>query len=79
MSKVVSLTGKKDAQYKADLIDLVDNLRKAVEEGSVTELVFVGLDAEGEATLGAVVKDNVGGVGMFELGKAMFFQQMTMG
>lgn len=78
MTKVVSLTGKKDSQNKADLLEVIEKLKESVEEGTTTELVFIGLDADGEATLGAVVKDNVGGVGMFELGKLMFFQQITM-
>lgn len=79
MTKVVSLTGKKDSQNKTDLLEVIEKLKASVEEGTTTELIFIGLDAEGEATLGAVVKDNVGGIGMFELGKMLFFQQITMG
>lgn len=79
MSKIVAIASKKDSERKTDLLDILEEIKKGIEDGSVNEMVTITLDKDGDSQLSAVVDDNVGAIGMFELGKVMFFQQISKG
>lgn len=78
MENVVSLTSKKDAEKQKSLIEALNFIIEQVKNGDVEEVIAVTLDKDGSPSLTAIVQDEVGAYGMFELGKQMLFQQMSM-
>ena len=56
---------------KKELLEVVDEIRKQVEEGEIKELVACSMDKHGLAQIHVSVLDLPGGVGLFEMGKVM--------
>ena len=56
---------------KNELLEVVDEIRRQVEEGEIKELVACSMDRNGLAQIHASVLDLPGGVGLFEMGKVM--------
>ena len=56
---------------KKELLEVVDEIRKQVEEGEIKELVACSMDKNGLAQIHVSVLDLPGGVGLFEMGKVM--------
>ena len=56
---------------KNELLEVVDEIRRQVEEGEIKELVACSMDKNGLAQIHASVLDLPGGVGLFEMGKVM--------
>lgn len=69
MSKVINIGEHKEDKRKADLLEILDLLRQGIEDGEIEEFVAVSMDIDGEPQVHACVKDMVGAVGMFEIGK----------
>ena len=63
------------SKRKADLINILDEMRSRIESGEIQEFVATSLDAEGEAQIHALVEDVAVGVGLFEIGKNILLNQ----
>lgn len=64
-------TAKETELRKKELLEVVDEIRKQVEEGEIKELVACSMDKHGLAQIHVSVLDLPGGVGLFEMGKVM--------
>jgi hypothetical protein len=73
--KVISINDKSVAKRKADLLETIDYIRKAIESGEIEEFVAVSMNEQGETQIHACVNDFVGGVGLFEIGKHILISQ----
>lgn len=75
---VVSIDAPKKAQVKQDLLDVLDEMRAQVESGEIVEFVAASIDDQGDSQIHVMTKDFAGGVGLYEIGKHMFINQMSM-
>lgn len=75
--KVVSIDPreKEIAKNKADLLEVLNEMRAQIEEGSIVEFVAVSICEDGECQIHAKVADLPSAVGLFEIGKHMIIQQ----
>lgn len=62
---------KETEQRKQELFEVLDEIRRQVEQGEIKELVACSMDKHGLAQLHCSVLDLPGGVGLFEMGKVM--------
>ena len=74
MSNVVSISQKREDTKKADLLEVLEEMRKRVESGEISEFVAASLSEEGDVQIHANVRDIAGGVGLFEIGKKIFIE-----
>jgi len=78
MSKVIGLVTKPEKvkdSYQQDMLEVLEGVKKMVEEGEMTEFIVSGVDPNGEVIMAACCKDLVGGVGMLEIAKQSLIQQ----
>lgn len=77
--KVVSFdqSQTKFEQDKRNMLEVLDEMRKRVESGEISELVAASLSPEGEAQIHVFVKDLAGGVGLYEIGKHLFISNQA--
>lgn len=75
--EVVSIKDLSKKKQKTGLLEVLDDLRKRIEEGDLEEFVVASMDDEGEVEIHVCVKDLVGGVGLFEIGKNILIQQQS--
>lgn len=73
---VVSLDPKikQDEQRKQVLLEVIEEMRKQIEEGTIKEFVACSVNEEGSCQIHISCLDTVGGVGMFEVGKHLLIQ-----
>ncbi len=73
---VVSLDPKlkKDEERKSEMLEVLEEIRKQIEEGNIKEFVACSLDDNGDAQVHASCLDLVGGVGLFEVGKHLLIE-----
>jgi hypothetical protein len=76
--EVINITDKSEQRRKANMLEVIDEVRKRIEEGNMEEFVMASIDKEGEVNIHASAKDLIGGVGLFEVGKNILIQQQTM-
>lgn len=76
--QVVNINDKSAKKHKADLLEVIDDFRKKIEEGEVQEFVLASIDKDGEIMLHTVIKDSIGGIGLFEVGKTILIQQQQL-
>lgn len=76
--EVININDRNEKRRKANMLDVIDEVRKRIEDGSMEEFVMSSIDKEGEVVIHASVKDMIGGVGLFEIGKNILIQQQTM-
>jgi hypothetical protein len=76
--EVINITDKSEQRRKANMLEVIDEVRKRIEEGNMEEFVMASIDKEGEVNIHASTKDLIGGVGLFEIGKNILIQQQTM-
>lgn len=74
---VVSISQKREDTRKSDLLEVLDEMKRRVETGEITEFVAASLDDDGEIQIHANVRDVAGGVGLFEIGKKIFIDQVV--
>lgn len=65
---------KADEDRKTELLEVLDEMRKQVEEGHIKEMVACSVDDEGGTQIHVSVLDLPGGVGLFEIGKHQLIQ-----
>lgn len=73
--KVVSISDKTEAKKKSDLLEILDHLRKEIEEGAIEEFVAASVSPDGDVQIHAASKDFMGAVGLFEIGKHILITQ----
>ncbi len=56
---------------KKEILEVLDEIKRQVEDGDIKELVACSMDRDGLAQLHVSVLDLPGGVGLFEMGKVM--------
>ena len=66
----------KDAE-KQNLLDTVEEVRKKIEDGEITELVFSCLTTDGDVDINASVKNRLSAIALFEAGKMILFREST--
>lgn len=71
---VVSINQKKQDTRKEDLLEVLDEMKRRVESGEITEFIAASLDDDGDVQIHANVRDIAGGVGLFEIGKKIFIE-----
>lgn len=76
--QVININDKTTKKKIEDLLNVLDDLRQQIEQGNIEEFVIASVDKDGEVLLHTVVKDVPGGVGLFEIGKNIFFQQQQL-
>jgi hypothetical protein len=69
---------KKEEERKASMLEVLDEMRKQIEEGRIVEFVACSMTDDSEAQIHASCLDLVGGVGMFEVGKHLMIQSDQM-
>lgn len=73
--EVVSIKDLSKKKQKTGLLEVLDDLRKRIEEGDLEEFVVASMDGEGNVEIHVCVKDLIGGVGLYEVGKNILIQQ----
>lgn len=76
--QVIDINDKTAKKRKADLLEVLDDLRAKIEAGEIEEFVIASVDKEGEVMLHTVIKDTLGGIGLFEVGKQTLIEQQQM-
>jgi len=66
---------KEQRKLKADLLEILDDIREQIEQGNIVEFVAVSMCDDGEPQIHSLVSDLPTAVGLFELGKHMIIQQ----
>lgn len=74
MSNIVSITQKREDTRKADLLEVLEEMKQRIESGEITEFVAASMDDEGDVQIHASVRDIAGGVGLFEIGKKILIE-----
>lgn len=72
--EVVSINTKRkeeilEEEQKKAMLNVLDFMRTAVEEGYMKEFVACSIDADGECQIHAAAQDLPGAIGLFEIGK----------
>ncbi len=76
--EVVNIKDRSKKKQKAGLLEVLDDLRSRIEEGDLEEFVVASMDSEGQVEIHVCVKDLVGGVGLYEIGKNILIQQQSI-
>lgn len=73
--QVISINEKQEDKRKEDMLEVVDELRRQIEAGEVTEFVAASLDSDGLGQIHVSTLDVPGAVGLFEIGKHLLIAQ----
>jgi hypothetical protein len=68
---------KANDERKAELLEVLDEMRRRVEEGDIKEFVAASVSKDGDVQIHASVLDLPGGVGLFEIGKVQLINYGT--
>lgn len=69
---------KKDQERKESMLEVLEEMRRQIEEGEIKEFVACSMSEDGEAQIHASCLDLVGGVGLFEVGKHLLIESDRM-
>ena len=77
MTKIVSIdpAGDERERIKADLLEVLDEMREQIESGEIVQFVATSLLDDGETQIHSMVSDLPTAVGLYEIGKHMIIQQ----
>lgn len=67
--QIVSINERQNQKHKEELLEVVNDLKLAIENDEIKEFVAASVDSDGEIQIHAVVMDIPGAVGLFEIGK----------
>lgn len=73
--QVINIGDITTEKRKNDLLEVLDDLRRQIENGEIEEFVISSIGADGEVQIHTVIKDLIGGVGLFEVGKNILMEQ----
>ena len=62
---------------KQNLLDTVEEVRKKIEDGEITELVFSCLTTDGDVDFNASLKNRLTAIALFEAGKMILFRDVN--
>jgi hypothetical protein len=65
---------KADDERKEQLLEVLEELKKQVDNGDIKELVACTINKNGDAQIHVSALDLPGAVGLFEIGKHMLIQ-----
>jgi len=65
---------KQDEQKKQALLEVIEEMRRQIEEGRIKEFVACSIDDESDCQIHVCALDLPGGVGLFEIGKHLLIQ-----
>lgn len=65
---------KQDEQRKQDLLEVIEEMKRQVEEGRIKEFVACSIDHESECQIHVCALDLPGSIGLFEIGKHLLIQ-----
>jgi hypothetical protein len=68
---------KANEERKAELLEVLDEMRRRIEEGEIKEFVAASVSKDGDVQIHASVLDLPGGVGLFEIGKVQLINYGT--
>jgi len=68
---------KSSKKRKEELVKILEDIIERVQEGEIDEFVGASLGPDGIPQLHAFVKDYVGGIGLFEVGKNTLIATLT--
>ena len=68
---------KVNKERKAELLEVLEEIRLGIEEGEIKEFVAASVTKNGNVQIHASVLDLPGGVGLFEIGKIQLIQYGT--
>ena len=66
---------KEKQKQKADLLEVLDEMREQIEQGNIVEFVAVSTCEDGEQQIHTMVSDLPTAVGLFEIGKHIVINQ----
>jgi len=69
--QIVSINERQNQKHKEELLEVVNELKLAIERDEIKEFVAASVDGDGEIQIHAVVMDIPGAVGLFEIGKSL--------
>ena len=80
--KVVSINSKRKEQIQEEeqkkaMLDVVDFIRQAIDQGLIKEFVACSVDDGGECQIHVAAMDMPGSVGLFEIGKHILISGET--
>jgi hypothetical protein len=77
MTKIVSIdpAGDERERIKADLLEVLDEMREQIESGDIVQFVAASMLDDGETQIHSMVSDLPTAVGLYEIGKHMIIQQ----
>lgn len=77
MTKIVTIAPNEAERkrIKADLLEVLDEMREQIESGDIVEFVATSICANGETQIHSMVGDLPTAVGLYEIGKHMIIQQ----
>lgn len=67
--KVVSINERQTQKHKEEMLEVINDLKNAIENDEIVEFVAASVDTDGEIQIHACVMDIPGAVGLFEIGK----------
>jgi hypothetical protein len=67
-------SAKAEKNRREALLEVVNEIKRQIEEGTVKELVACTLDSDGDCQIHASALDLPGAIGLFEIGKHMLIQ-----
>lgn len=78
--EIVSINSKRKEQIleeeqKKAMLEVIDYMRKAIEEGDIKEFVACSIDADGISQIHVAAMDLPGSIGLFEIGKYLLINQ----
>lgn len=77
MTKIVSIdpAGDERERIKADLLEVLDEMREQIESGEIVQFVATSMLDDGGTQIHSMVSDLPTAVGLYEIGKHMIIQQ----
>jgi len=68
---------KEATRRKHDMLEVLDEMRKQIEEGTIREFVSCSMSEEGMPQIHVSTLDFAGGIGMYEIGKHLLIAQQA--
>lgn len=63
-----------EERRKLELLEVIEFIKKEVQEGNIREFVACSIDNDGECQIHVAALDLPGSVGLFEIGKHLLIQ-----
>ena len=76
--EVISIGDRGEKKRKQNLLEVLEDLRRQVEAGEVSEFVIASMDGDGEVAVHACIDDFIGGLGLIEMGKHILIAQQSV-